>query len=401
MKKFILALLIVMLASGAAYAVEAKIVKGAFHARGNWEANPTGTVVSDAPEYGYYDQELEISLDFVVDETTKVVTLFEITDQSWLGYNKSYTSEADDNIEFKRVYLDHQFSTGTILDAGKMSGGTWGTTFNDNEGPAYRVKVTQMFPWGLIVGLVQKNVESGANAAYKDEEKDDSDTYVLGAVINAGPVAIMPAFLYVVDGSLNPDGDDDDLVASLYWIAVTGNFGMIGFEAEYAYQDYSFDDTATGMKDYDLSGFYANVWANFEAFKIGGIYAWGSYDEDTGARFNFGDDFDKTLTLCDLVEWGTTAHGLGGMALYQIYADFAFGKFSLSGAISYVDSNHDAGSLKDASAFEYDVIGAYKITDNLTYEVGVGVASIDLDQTAGGDDPEDPIYAYHMIKVSF
>ena len=126
MKKIILALLVVMLAAGSAYAVDVKVVKGAYYVRGAYFSNYSLST-SDAEDYMVYDHDMDLYVDFVVDETTKVITYMEIVDEEpWDGYNSG--AAGDDNIEFKRVYLEHKFATGTVLSAGKMSTGTWAST---------------------------------------------------------------------------------------------------------------------------------------------------------------------------------------------------------------------------------------------------------------------------------
>jgi hypothetical protein len=405
MKKFILALLIVMLAVGSAYAVDVKVVKGAYYVRGAYWDN-LELATSDTIDRMAYDHDMDLYIDFVVDETTKVITYFELADEEpWNGYKSGGASSYDDNIELKRIYLEHKFPTGTLLYAGKMSAGTWGTVFMDAEDPGYRVKVVQMFPWGLIVGLVQKITENGYSGTYKDCEKDDGDAYALGAVFNVGPVSIMPLWFHIVRGDLAPDGDDDDAVIDYYALAATGNFGMVAFEAEYAYVNADFDDTIS-TQDPSTSGFYAKVWANFEAFKIGGLFYWLDVDDDAGVGAESGTDLDETYIMGEELEgtWAAVGYsgiglgdGLAGWNCYQIFADFAFGKFSVNGSISYYTSNWQDD---DSEAMEYDIGAAYKITDNLTYDIGLGMASFDADEDMG-PDPDDAVYAFHRIKVVF
>ena len=421
MKKLILALLIVMLAAGTAYAVDVKVVKGAYYVRGaHWAnhadpANMTvlgGAVTKNDEEYMAYDHDMDLYIDFVVDETTKVITYFELADEEpWDGYksNNPGGTGYDDNIELKRIYLEHKFGTGTVLSVGKMTAGTWSTVFMDNEGPGYRVKVIQFFPWGLIGGLAQKLDDQGYSQKAKDGEKDDGEAYALFGVFNAGPVSIQPLWFHIILANSVADQDDDDLILDYYSLGLMGNFGMIGFEAEYGYINSDYDDSIYGSTmDNSLSGIYVNVWANLEAMKFGFLYAWTEFDEDTGMALGTGADFDETYIMGEELEGGPGDLGLlfggsSGWSIYQLYAKFAFGQFSLSPSLTYYDSTVDngAGYWRDSSAFEYNIGAAYKITDSLTYDVGLGVLNIDLDPNYGGDDPDDLVYAFHRIKVAF
>jgi len=413
MKKFILAFLVVMLAAGAAYALDYE-VKGSYYVRGHHNDN-LQLETSNAPNYQHYDHELDLRVNFVVDETTKVITRWEILDEEpWAGANRT---DADTsygaNIEAEYVYLEHAFATGTILSAGQMPAGTWGTEFQDNGGPGQRIKVVQLFPWGLIVGLVQKNGEAGQAGKTEDDEKDDNDVYAIGAVFNVGPVSIMPLWEPIYWNGLVIDDDDGDLLVNYYTLDVTGNFGMIGFEGTYSIIDLDYD---TGLgTDSTLAAFYANVWANLEAFKVGGLYYWLEWDSNAGIGAPAGTDWAPTLIMAEEVEAGPGAGFAGALfagetawSAYQVYANFAFGKFSFGGSVSYYDSTMDSSTgtaatdvWRDSTAMEYNVKAKYKITDNLAYDLGLGIASIDYDQQYGGDDPEDVTYFFHRLKVSF
>lgn len=410
MKKFILAFLVVMLAAGAAYALDYE-VKGSYYVRGHHNDN-LELMTTNAPSYQHYDHEFDLRVNFVVDETTKLITRWEILDEEPMSGDVGNDPGAVSygaNIEAELVYLEHKFGTGTVLSAGQMPGGTWGTEFQDNGGGAHRIKVIQFFPWGLIVGLVQKVSEQGQAQAVQDGEKDDFDAYAIGSVINVGPVSIMPLWFHILPNSHVIDQDDGDVVVNYYSLDFTGNFGMIGFEGAYGIVD---EDYETGMgTDTNLDALYLNVWANFEAFKVGGLYYWLEWDSSANMGAAAGTDWAPTLIMAEEIEAGPGTNTYMGALIagetawstYQIYADFAFGDFSLGGSITYMDSTCDSGGSvwRDSTAMEYNVKAKYKITDNLAYDVGLGVASIDYDATYGGDDPEDVTYFFHRLKVSF
>jgi hypothetical protein len=417
MKKFILAFLVVMLAAGAAYALDYE-VSGSYYVRGHHNDN-LALATSDAPSFQHYDHEFDLRVNFVIDETTSIKTRWEIVDEEpWDGAVRSDANTAGtadsygNNIEAEWVYLEHKFPTGTVLSVGQMTGGGWGTEFQDNIGPAKRIKVVQLFPWGLIVGLIQKNDEQGqANAAVKDSENDDVDIYAIGAVINVGPVSLMPLWEPIYWGNMAVGGQDQDggdLTANYYTLDFTGNFGMIGFEGAISSLDLDYDP-GFGT-DVTLDAFYAKVWANFEAFKVGGLYYWLEWDSDVGVGTPAGAEWAPTLIMAEEVEGGAGSDAmaaaiLGGetaWAAYQLFADFAFGKFSVGGSITYFSSNDDSSGTKwqDSEAMEYNLTAAYKITDNLVYDVGLGYMSVDYEQQFS-NDPEDVTYAFHRLKVTF
>lgn len=344
MKKLLLTVLVVLLAAGSAWAVDLQI-KGDYYARGSYISNDA-EVTADAPAYGYYDHDFNLYNTFVVDETTKLTMRLAIEDSNWPVPTIDNTTEDDDNIDVERLWLTHQFSTGTKLDVGKMSGGGWATSFYDDVGARYRIKATQFFPWGLLVGVIEKDGEQGAaNPTVKDAENDDFDAYAFGAVIKAGPVNIKPIWFHVQYGDVvaPSDQEDGDLIRNLLQLGVDGSFGMIGFEMEVNNDDYDYDNARLAAKDYTLNSFYLNVWANLDAFKVGGIFAYGGTDDDALKAADFDDDFDLTLFLSDWIGWGGAGDGLMGCTAFQIYANFAFDKLSISPSYTFVTSNKEIG----------------------------------------------------------
>ena len=176
MKKFLFALLCVLLTAGFAFAVDVDL-KGMYYARGSYIDNSSGLAGDaiagdpneDAFDYFYFDHELDLTARLLVTDKTRVIVNFEIRDENWLtsntdGTSQNGTSDLDDNIEFKRVFSSHTFDAyGTVLDLGLMTGGAWMTGFGDNANGRYRVKVTQPTEFGPVIGIYEKNAEKGAS----------------------------------------------------------------------------------------------------------------------------------------------------------------------------------------------------------------------------------------------
>jgi hypothetical protein len=160
MKKLFMVLFVVFFAATSAYAVEFQ-TSGSYYARGSWISNGTG-LQADAVDYAYYDHELDMTTTLVVADNTKIIVNYEIHDSNWItsnhdGWNHADGANLDDNIEFKRVFSSHTFtSTGTTLDLGLMTGGAWATSFADSANGRYRVKVTQATPIGPLFAILEK-----------------------------------------------------------------------------------------------------------------------------------------------------------------------------------------------------------------------------------------------------
>ena len=117
-------LLAVMFASSA-YAVDFS-ASGSYFLQGRWLDNPTG-IASDVESYSYYDHEFSIAPVLQITDNTKIVTRFEMHDETWgTGtVNEGNTGNLDDNIYVERLYGQHTFATGHTLAFGLMASGAW------------------------------------------------------------------------------------------------------------------------------------------------------------------------------------------------------------------------------------------------------------------------------------
>jgi hypothetical protein len=403
MKKFLVALLAVLMLSSVAYAASIE-VDGSYYSRGRYFMNPSQVVDADADTagtqdpkgYTNYDSELDLWGQINVDDTTFVRFRFEIGDENWPGDGGGIAS--DDNLEVQRLWGGHTFGTGTKLEFGAMSGGTWATSFHEAGEKRYRIKVTQPLPIGTLLAIIEKKAENGSDV--EDSEKNDSDAYYVGLVTKAGPVNIKPLIGYVNDGSADL-ADDKYNNTALVQLGLDGMFGIVGFESEFDYETKSYDEgTSPGGEDsFSLFGAYVDVYAKLDAVKPGLFFAYGSVDKDAGVQFNFGDDFDghgAEMIGNEFVFGGADA--IGGATYAGIYCDFAASDaLSFYGQISYAKGNSDS-SIEDDTAMDLTARGSYKITDALTYTIGAGYLKVDRDQ---GEDPDAGYKLYHKMNIAF
>ena len=191
MKKLLTALFSVLMVAGFVYAAEEEAsiydFSGMINTRGSYLSNDTGEA-EDAGDYTYYDMEFDGTLKIKPTDQSLIYLNWEIHDENFTASPDSGARAAgnDDNIYFKRAYGSYNFDTGTSVDFGLMTGGTWATAFGDNADGYYRVKVTQKADFGVVVGLVEKNREVGTGASGDDPddlEKDDGDTYALALAL--------------------------------------------------------------------------------------------------------------------------------------------------------------------------------------------------------------------------
>lgn len=403
-------------------------------------ADPADKIVS----YGFYEQELNLYPKLSLGATFVEMKLA-THDVTWGKDYHAYptgsteTGEHDFNLAVERCYLQHAFSKTLFIKAGLMDDGAWSTSFgNDNEG-SYKVMVGHMWKYGFIGGQINKYKEIG-DATTDDLDKDDRDGYIAYAITKLGGISIEPLIGYIVYSDFpnalgGPVGyDTDGLKVMVAYCGFRGEVAGLGFEAEVDYKDYKCDWKNTvdpyymvagknAAVDYALYGFYLNAWKQLDTAKVGAILAYGSYDADAiwgaGAGFDFEDDFDSTLILGDdyvfgdTGSWSTTEDDLVGMTLIKLYANIAAtDKITISPSAAYIISNQEKSTkygdttelLEEATAYEFDLEGSYKITDNLSYTIGGGYAKVDLAKVATSgviDDPDPAYLLFHKLNFNF
>ena len=414
MRKLLFTLLILIFTAGVAFAESKFTIKGDFYVRGSRITNQ-GLAATNAAEYDYYDQDMNIYAKFAASKTTWADLKIAIIDEEWGTGHHETNANDDENIAIERAYMTHVFPTHTVLVLGKMNGGTWGTTFGDDEEARWRVKIVQpLSPNAILLGVIEKGGDAnlgvgntgdiGAqNPTLKDAEEDDNDRLAVGALLTFGDFHVKPLYYMVNASNADLSQTSDGIEVNILLLALDGKFGMFGFEAEYMKKDTDFC-TALGGRSFANTGMYVNFWANLAAAKVGLIYADGDTDTSKGAEaaFDFDDDFDLTLFLSDWIGFGG-GDGLTGMNAIQVYGSYKFTeKLSANASYTMVESNWDAGIYKDAEANEMDFGLAYAITKNLTYSIAAGFASMDTNPTYwGGPDPDDGGRIYHKLAMKF
>jgi len=432
MKKLLLALLCVLLTAGFAFAVDVDL-KGMYNSRGTYIDNSSGLGYDSdtAYDYFYLDMELDLTARLLVTDKTRVIVNMEIHDENWATdgvANQDDRAEEDgrgldDNIHFKRVFSSHTFDAyGTVLDLGLMTGGAWGTGFGDSARGKYRIKVSQPTELGPVIAIYEKNAELGSTQ--KDAEKDDGNAYYLAMVTKLGDFNIMPLIGYVDASNVPPlDQGSDGLKKTLFLLAANATFGDIGFEAEFDYVQDDFDNVSVDDKD-SYFGVYGNGWWNIGAGKVGLLAAYGSWSDDLGNGFGFGEDFTPTVfgadwtniggnsaTSSDNQFSGRTWSEYKAVSMVQLYGSLALSEeLSISGSGLYWASNADENAdgtnnyWKDSDGYEIDLGLAWKITDAVTYSIAAGFGKISLDDSGTGvvdDSPDAFARAYHKFQIDF
>lgn len=394
MKKLIaLAFAMVFLATGLASATDFSLT-GSYYARGTYADNWDG--VSNAGDQRKYDHELSVDATWQIDDNTKVFARIEMRDEDWGDATSTHEGDSiavgdnvDDNIAIERVYGQYTFAHGGTLRLGLMGAGTWATAFGDWTVEEYRVWYSVPTAIGQVFAILGKPKDTGES----DTVDKENNSYALALVTKIGGISVKPLLKYV-DNEFG--GADTEVFAAL--LGFDGTFGNVGFEAEFIYKDY---DIAAAT-DFDIWGAYLNVWAQMDALKIGGLIAYGSYDDDVHRGFGFGDDFAAGGALLLGDDVFNAPDELSAMTLVALYLNYAVSeKLSFGAYAGYADSNVDnPGNAWDgANLWELSCSASYKITDNVTYSVAAGTAQVEYGNNT--PDPDAAVEIYHKFAFSF
>ena len=414
----------------AAYDVQ---MSGSYFVRGTYQKNAEEGDVNDGlqsiDESGtmYYDHELDLKLNWKIDDNTIIYSQIEMRDEAWgsnnvqdYSYSTNPTSykaasdnekDLDDNIIVEKVYVWHKFANGHETKLGLMPSGAWATSFQDDASEVYRVRYDIPTDAVRIIGILQKyySGESG-DASNGQGESDDQDAYILGFLAKAGDINVKPLFAYANIGNIK-----DVLKTN---IGFDGTFGAIGFESEFGVVDSNFE--AAGTQDSRTYGAYANLWYASGPVQAGILGAFGSYDDDANAAHGFGGDFDAggamimgvdagfggVTVAADGTVSGTVNDNLAAGRLVALYADYDINdKLSIGGYAGFAKcgiDDADNDEWNGAKVWEISADAAYKITDNIKYDVGAGVAQLKLGKApAGVSDPEKAYRLFHRLTVNF
>jgi hypothetical protein len=418
MKKLFIISIAVLFLSGAAYAVDYDY-SGMINTRGSYISN-SGSIAEEAYDYMYYDMEFDSTLKINPSDKSQIYLNWEIHDENWEATPSGSDSKTgDDQIAFKRAFGKYIFDNGMSTSFGLMTGGAFGTAFGDNADGRYRWRVDGKMALGMWGVILEKNGELGnGDGSYTanddwDGEADDSDAYYAYLVTKAGDVTLQflggyiqtgdASGLLALQGGLEEEGAD--INTTLFVAAAMGSFGAIGFEAEFDYNTNSLEWDGADPDSYDKMGAYVNAWTDIDAFSIGGMAAYGSYDDDSGQGFGFGEDFGPGYWVMDWDGFGGGNAEYYASTLVAVYGSYAVSDaLSFNAAIEYMMSNADDGIWEEATGTIFNLGGGYKLADNVKYSFGFATGQYDGDNfaDAGGDyDPDPFTRAYHKIQISF
>jgi hypothetical protein len=414
MKRFWLVLLslgLVMAFSVSAFAVDVK-VSGEYYIAGLYLDKVS---LKDTPATNYDTaflfQRMRIGTDFIVDDSLKLVTRFDAMEREWgmrggadvdpnTGAGSTTISpRTQENIEFDLVYVNYTSPIG-LFQAGYLEDYTWGTIWGNRATGPTAGQIKYFLPIGPVTMVFAYAKESDLSYSAKQTtmgwDDRDYDSYRVGPIykFKTDAVAGEAGLLFIFNDIRNQRGAlvnpyrQEGYVFQPYFKTTIGSVFLQG---ELNYYTGKRDFETSPSQDIDSLSFWLDGDAKFGIFGVGGSLAFVQGDKDTtDSKINNaltgGRDWDPCLIMFNNTVLNSWAGAITGYAPTAVNGEMsnawfaqvrgnvtpdAESKFTAGMSLSYAFADKDLGSGTDRG-WEVDVTGTYKITNNLSYMLGVG-----------------------------
>ena len=420
MKRFWLVLLslgLVLAFSASAMAVDVKF-SGSFYAAGMYldktnlkKAEGTTNWGSEGVSTAFYYQRLRVQTDFIVSPGLKLVTRFDAMERAWGAPRKaadtalaadSYgTTAENENIAFDWAYIDYASPIG-LFQVGLMEDGSTGTIFGNSLTTAGRIKYAYTIGPVSVKADITKVTDNSSTAKTPVTYTDgDKDKYGIEGVYawKDGRAGMKVSYQNYADNKLLLDYKQQYFQFTPYAIA---KIGPVDIQAELNYATGNYKKYGNGTGDVTLSNIsgWIDATAAFGPVYFGGTFAYISGDDQAttdkweGGTLSGGNDWNPCLIMFNTYDRGFWA---GSIAGYGNAADTGgmknawfgqgrvgvkpFAALDIMASLSYATADKKpwatAGDpttvyLNSSYGYEFDVTGTYKITNNLSYMLGVG-----------------------------
>jgi len=286
-----------------------------------------------------------------------------------------------------------------IFQAGYLPESGWGTIFGNNLTTA--PKISYLGTFGKFQLLLQdvKLSEGSYNAVNltSTQADKDYDEYVLALFWNEKNWTAGLLYSYL-NSAATRSATEASSYRSKYHVFepyFTGKFGPVAIQAEFQYLFGSakqYDSVGADVDAVDIAG-WIDATATFGPVYFGGTFAYVSGDNpDTTDKIEGGNvlsggrawsptlimwNEDRAYTFGNLTSSNVTA-GFGDRMqnawFYQIRGGVKpIEKLDIMASVSYAKADQKpAGVINSDYGWEVDVTGTYKLTNNLSYMLGVG-----------------------------
>jgi len=452
MKRFWLVLMslgLIAAFSTQAMAVDLKF-SGEFYAAGMY-LNKTTFARDFGPSTAFYYQGLRVKTDFIVAPGLTLITRFDAMERPW-GASRtvpgttravdSYGTIAEnENIAFDWAYVTYNSPIG-VFDVGIMNYGSTGTVFGNNSQPEGRIKYTYTYGPFMIQPAISKTRDRSYlynNLTATQADRDNDVYHLLGGYtwkdgmagfnVNYYRQAADRAAAPVATYPLGPSFTRNYLLFTPYVIAKIGPVALQG-EFNYAVGRDNFEFSADVREDRDIRSIsgWVDATADFKMVYVGGSVAYVSGDDPDSNRIeggiiNGGRDWNPCLIMFNYYDRGKWIGPLGGYDgttddgtmtngwFFQVRGGFRpIDRLDIRASVSYARAEK---TLKPANTYtwegreygwEVDLVGSYKITDNLSYMLGAGYLFTGdwySGTTATGQDIQNNLLVINKLSLTF
>jgi hypothetical protein len=446
MKKFWLILLslgLIVAFSTSAFAVDVKVT-GEYYAAGLYlnKTNVNDTLVKGAYEElstAFFYQRLRVGTDFVVSPCLKLVTRFDAMERIWggqrseagttLATGSAGTRAENENIAVDWVYINYVAPIGKF-DVGIMNYGTTGTIFGNGAYPAARIKYhSNPIKNAVVINADYTKVGDKSYSAVNSSASwtdADKDAYAIEGVYSwkDGKAAMKVIYYRYAD---NRPSNHYNKKYFLFTPWTTFKVGPVAVQAEFNWatgdsKDYDDYSSNADVKLDQMSG-WVDATATFAPVYVGATLAYVSGDDpnttdkEEGGTLTGGYDWNPSLIMFnyyDVGNWVGTVRGYDSSVVTgpMKNAWFFQGRVGvkptpqtdvmLSVSYAFADKkptwNGQPGPTFSNGTYgtEIDLVGTYKITNNLSYMLGVGYLFTG-DYFKGYDDPSNKIVDDYIL----
>jgi hypothetical protein len=355
----------------------------------------------------FFYQRLRVGTDFIVDPNLKLVTRFDVLERVWSGTrstpgttvaaDSAGTAAENENIAIDWAYVNYKSPIGTF-DVGIMNDGSTGTIFGNSYAPAARVKYSYTidpFTLGLAYTKVKEQNYSVANPTTTFSD-GDSDKYGIEGVYKwkDGKAGLQVNYYNYADKRPASNYKKQYLLFTPYAIA---KIGPVALQAELNYATGKLQKYDNGTADVDLQNIsgWVDASADFALFYVGASVAYvsgddpGTKDKQEGGTLNGGRDWNPCLIMFnyyDAANWVGAINGYDSSTVTGPMSNAWFGQLragvkpmpelDVMMSLSYAKADKTpADFVSNKYGWEADLTGTYKITNNLSYMLGLGYLS--------------------------
>jgi len=425
MKRFWLVLLslgLIMAFSVSAFAVDVK-VSGEYYAAGMY-LNKTAVVNNDVftnnvlttkedESTAFFYQRLRMGADFIVSPSLKLVTRFDVMERIWGGARSAPGTSLDtlsagtraenENIAFDLMYVSYDSPIG-LFKAGYQIDSAWGTIFMDSSMPRGTVAWSYTSgPWFYYLGYKvwdDKSLSSVTTTTTQTDLDRDKSALAFKYIGKDAEGGLLGG--HVRDARSKTDSTNTTIL--LYYLQpyAKAKFGPVSVQAEvdYFWGDNPKDATpASNNKKLELWAGWVDATANLDMFYVGGTVAYVAGDdpgtdkiEGHSGIVNGGIDWNPCLIMFnnDVTYWAGNVVGnnsataptnkgiVSGPMANALFFQGRGGvrptpQWDVMMSVSYAQADKKpTGFANGTYGTEIDLTGTYKITNNLSYMLGVG-----------------------------